>query len=641
MGKEQKKGEKGIAANYITRNLAIKKLKITLKDFRRLCILKGIYPRDPKKKKYGRNKTYYHIKDIKFLAHEPLLIKFRAIKSFVKKYKKAMTKRDFVRAKRLERAKPQITLDHLVRERYPSFADALRDLDDPLSLCVLFASLPSGLIKSHTAERAHLCNRLAIEFRKYVQHTQCLDKVFLSIKGVYYQAVVRGEPVTWLVPHKFNQYLPTDVDYRVMLTFLQFSQTLLKFVNFKLYHDEGLAYPPKLDDVKVAKREGLAAVQMQTIEEKQQETQDKADEAALEASSSANPKLIQESIRSIIEKLPSEQDSTASKTEEMEDDGEEKVVEDFSAATTEELFPQAAEQSRLRNLFNGLIFVLNREVPQEVMEFVIMSAGGIVLLQNLLTPEQMASEKITHQVVDRNIKNMIPGRTYVQPQWVVDSFNARALLPDAAYAPGAVPPPHLSPFVDNVKEGYVPEQARVLEKWGGMTRGGPLPAPQSEEVEAAPVDPEAAAEAQYQKEMTKERAGITFSEAAEQPDEEDDEEDDEEEEDEEEDEEVDDGKIRPNLAPRIVPASFPSAKATGSLGKEDDSKELAKMMMGKKAARIYSRMQYGIKRKEEANKALADKKRRLDEAASEEARPAKRAKLGGSKKGSKKKSSRK
>jgi pescadillo protein len=40
------------------------------------------------------------------------------------------------------------------------------------------------------------------------------------------------------------QVAPPDVDFRIMLTFLEFYETLLKFVLFKLYHQQDLAYPP-------------------------------------------------------------------------------------------------------------------------------------------------------------------------------------------------------------------------------------------------------------------------------------------------------------------------------------------------------------------------------------------------------------
>lgn len=111
-----KKGAKGIAAQYLTRAQSLKKLQLSLVDFRRLCILKGVYPRDPKKKPAGVDKTYYHVKDIRFLQHEPIMESFWELKTFLKKYKRCLGRGDKVSAKRLEENKPTYTLHHLVRE---------------------------------------------------------------------------------------------------------------------------------------------------------------------------------------------------------------------------------------------------------------------------------------------------------------------------------------------------------------------------------------------------------------------------------------------------------------------------------------------------------------------------------------------
>ena len=39
---------------------------------------------------------------------------------------------------------------------------------------------------------------------------------------------------------------PSDVDFKVMLTFLEFYTTMIGFVNFKLYNMLNLHYPPKV-----------------------------------------------------------------------------------------------------------------------------------------------------------------------------------------------------------------------------------------------------------------------------------------------------------------------------------------------------------------------------------------------------------
>ena len=87
--------------------------------------------------------------------------------------------------------------------RYPTFIDCLRDIDDALCMIFLFATLPStAKVAPSLIEN---CARLAAEWQLYVMHTHSLRKTFLSIKGVYYQAEVFDQTVTWLVPYQFTQ----------------------------------------------------------------------------------------------------------------------------------------------------------------------------------------------------------------------------------------------------------------------------------------------------------------------------------------------------------------------------------------------------------------------------------------------------
>lgn len=80
----------------------------------------------------------------------------------------------------------------------------------------------------------------------YCSIAQCIRKSFFSIKGIYTQVELMGQQVTWIQPYAFNQRLPFDLDYKVIGTFREFYVALLRFINFKLYSDLGLSYPPKL-----------------------------------------------------------------------------------------------------------------------------------------------------------------------------------------------------------------------------------------------------------------------------------------------------------------------------------------------------------------------------------------------------------
>ncbi|XP_020769474.2 pescadillo homolog [Odocoileus virginianus] len=588
-GLEKKKYERGSATNYITRNKARKKLQLSLADFRRLCILKGIYPHEPKhKKKVNKGstaaRTFYLIKDIKFLLHEPIVNKFREYKVFVRKLRKAYGKSEWNTVERLKDNKPSYKLDHIVKERYPTFIDALRDLDDALSMCFLFSTFPrTGKCHVHTIQ---LCRRLAVEFMHYVIAARALRKVFLSIKGIYYQAEVLGQPIVWITPYTFSHDHPTDVDYRVMATFTEFYTTLLGFVNFRLYQSLNLHYPPKLES------------QVHTEAKTSEDTYALDSESSLEKLAALSASLA----RVVV---PTEEEA---EVDEFPADGE-------MAAQEEDRRKELEAQEKHKKLFEGLKFFLNREVPREALAFVIRSFGGIVSWDKSLcigATYDVTDPGITHQIVDRpGQQTPVIGRYYVQPQWVFDSVNARLLLPVADYFPGVQLPPHLSPFVTEKEGDYVPpEKLKLLALQRGEHPGN-------------------------------------LNESEEEDEEEDDEGDDEEEGEKEEEEEEDmeadsekeeearltaleeqrlEGKTEARLTvpeePRLegkkprVMAGTVKLEDKQRLAQEEESeaKRLAIMMMKKREKYLYNKIMFGKRRKvREANK-LAEKRKAHDEA---------------------------
>lgn len=158
MGRKIKKGVKGEASQYKTRSNAIRDLQLSLQDFRRICIIKGIYPREPRKKFKGNDKTYFHTKDLKILEHDQLLSKFHAIKAHLKKHKKLLGRKEDKKAEGHKEVTPKLNLAPVIKDRYPTFVDALRDMDDALCMIALFAQLPQHLTLDVKKEDLDVCN---------------------------------------------------------------------------------------------------------------------------------------------------------------------------------------------------------------------------------------------------------------------------------------------------------------------------------------------------------------------------------------------------------------------------------------------------------------------------------------------------
>ncbi|KGQ95919.1 pescadillo [Candida albicans P37005] len=577
MARIKKRGTTGNAKNFITRTQAIKKLQISLADFRRLCIFKGIYPREPRNKKKANKGstapvTFYYSKDIQYLLHEPVLDKFRQHKTFAKKLQKALGRGEVSDAYKLDQHRPKYTLNHIIKERYPTFADALRDLDDPLNMLFLFANMPATdkVSAKVVSEAEKLCN----QWLAYVAKERCLKKVFVSIKGVYYQATVKGQEIRWLIPYKFPTNIPTDVDFRIMLTFLEFYSTLVHFVLYKLYNEAGLIYPPIIE-----KSIGLSGYVLQDKDAPLKKKEEKNDEEGKNLSKKELNKAI---------KADQEQQENDEQDNNNGESVEDIELDEFTSTKEDSLLQPSKYASSTAELFSKFIFYIGREVPLDILEFCILSCGGKIIseiaIDDLKINDPEAYKKlnlsnITHQIIDRpKILQKVPGRTYVQPQWVFDSINKQELINVNEYAAGETLPPHLSPWGD--AGGYDPN--KEVEKEDGEAEEDTDEEEEEVEIEDGDEDQEDEEEEEdedlkAQKELELEAAGVKFSEINEEN------------------------------------KKSHSKKSKGTSNKEaDEEKELKKIMMSNKQKKLFKKMQYGIEKKENREKQLTKKKKQLN-----------------------------
>jgi len=493
-----------------------------------------------------------------------------------------------------------------------------------------------------------------------------MRKTFLAIKGIYYQAEIHGQNILWLVPYKFAQSVPIDVDFRIMLTFVDFYTTLLGFVLFRLYTMEGLVYPPKFNAKMDENAAGLRAF---SLENKGVGLLKNGE------SEQATSKDVSKQMATLESKIAS------LNQEDQDDDKQEDNTEDISTETDKlDTFVPAVTKDTTADILqqpgattNGQVgtdpsqlfakhtFYLSRETPRQPLEFILRSFGckrigwDAVLGDGSYTESDL-DPSITHHVVDRPpimgaaphsedtemegttkrpANGRVPGRIYVQPQYVWDCVNAGRLLRPDAYAQGAELPPHLSPW-QQAKEGEYDPTA---------------PLPQTEEVEESEDEAEETeamalengTSQDVEDEVDEEWNGMDTAGSDDDDDEEDESEEEEEEtkasttakgNDDEDDEitsDLDDEELARIEAQRELEAeaagvsyepstkkgtkSKPKTKLTEAQKKKQTEKEemeRQKIMMTKKKRKLYEKMMYGNQKKADEVEKLVTKRRKLE-----------------------------
>lgn len=469
------------------------------------------------------------------------------------------------------------------------------------------------------------------------------------------------------MPYRFVQRTGGDIDFRIMGTFVEFYTTLLGFVNFRLYTSLGLVYPPKFDAKSDEQGGELGAFRLEGKSiGTNGELVSNGDEPRTITSAEAQAEV--ERVAALAASEPQEEETSKTEREEEEEDTD-KIDTFEAAAPGADILPQPqASNAEIASLFAPFTFYLSRETPRAPLEFLLKAFGckrvgwdGILGDGAFTTNE--SDPAITHQIVDRPPlpaeslpqvpsasetatngsvpqaqwpRSTMPGRTYVQPQWVWDCINQGKLLRPDLYAPGAELPPHLSPWVKPKKGEYDPNVPLEQQELEGEAEAFEEDEGESEEEMedaekngvSAIIDREGSVE-----------AGEGMDVASSEDDSEDDSSDAEAgaEEDwdgieSEEESDLSDGELERRqhqreleaeakgkaLEPTIKTKKDKNAeirkKAEKKRQQEAEEKERLKMMLPRRKRKLLKRIEYGEEKRDKEAEALRKKRRRIEKA---------------------------
>ena len=405
---KSKKGTKANREKYVREDKLTEKIALEPEQIRYVAIQLSVTPQVVP---HMENSPFaaFHKKDVGMINNHPMAWYLREQQAYLKRRNHKLHRQEHFASK-----PPEAPWDQTLRSRFPSFADAVHELDDALTTVSLFAQMSGDTIIP--SDRITHCRRILAEFHYYVSRNRLVSKAFISVRGFYFQANIEGQDVTWLVPHPFPVPKDDSVDYKVLLAFLDLYEHLLEFVNAHLFIRLGLKYPPEYDPEKWDDGFYIDAIIDHSTNTEAEESLPQITQSTEEPSAATVH---------LQELLSSGQFTSTEQNDQSNLEGDVTEVTD-------------------QGIFSRFKFTISHDLHPDLISFVIHCLGGAVEWD-----EDSIDPTITHTITDRDFSDAhqrVLNRAYVQPQWVFDCLNQKAVLNASLYAVGVPLPPHVSPF---------------------------------------------------------------------------------------------------------------------------------------------------------------------------------------------------